>query len=129
MKSFGDRLRALRKEREMTGEKLAQELGLTRRTLVNYESGNREPTIAMLGEIAEFFDVSIDYLTGKTDDPAPPTPLPLTTQQAAAWRLLLENPELLGVLQKVTNSKTVSPKRIVKALELLIPDDENIDEE
>ena len=49
---------------------MAKVLGVTIRTITNYENGSREPKIAYLIMIADFFDVSIDYLVGRSEDPA-----------------------------------------------------------
>lgn len=69
MSKFGERLRNIRKARNLTAEQVAQVLGVTRRAIVNYESGRREPTIDQLIQLADFFNVSLDYLVGRSDDP------------------------------------------------------------
>lgn len=61
------RLRELRKSRKITQEKLAEKLGLARSTITMYETGGSEPDLETLKSIASFFDVSIDYLTGRSD--------------------------------------------------------------
>lgn len=60
------RLAELRKERNLTQYSLAEELGCSRGLLSNYEQGTREPDSEMLIRLATFFDVSVDYLLGKT---------------------------------------------------------------
>ena len=64
----------LKKCRENTGLpqiKVAIYCDITERTYQNYELGLREPKVSILMRIARFYDVSIDYLVGLTDDPAP----------------------------------------------------------
>ena len=64
----------LKKCRENTGLpqiKVAIYCDITERTYQNYELGLREPKVSILMRIARFYGVSIDYLVGLTDDPAP----------------------------------------------------------
>lgn len=62
-----DRLRELRKERNVTQQELADDLLITTRTLARYESGEREPRLPMVLDLAAYFKVSIDYLVGRSD--------------------------------------------------------------
>ena len=63
------RIRELRKARRITQMKMALDLDMSQNTISRYESGEREPGIAELIRIADYFRVSIDYLVGRTDDP------------------------------------------------------------
>lgn len=63
------RIRELRKARRITQLKMALDLDTSQNTISRYESGEREPGIAELIRIADYFRVSIDYLVGRTDDP------------------------------------------------------------
>lgn len=65
---FSKRLADLRKKRGLSQYELAKRLGCTRGQIGNYEQGTREPDHEMLTKIADFFDVSVDYLLGRTDD-------------------------------------------------------------
>lgn len=65
------RLSELRIARGMTQKQLAEHLGVTIRTITNYENGSREPNIGILIELADIFSIPIDYLVGRTDDTAP----------------------------------------------------------
>ena len=68
---FGDRLKALRIDNDLTQEELAEKLHINRSTLSNYENLGREPSYILLIEISNYFNVSIDYLLGKTDISTP----------------------------------------------------------
>ena len=48
---------------------LGMELGMSQNTISRYETGTREPSHDELITIADYFDVSIDYLLGRTDNP------------------------------------------------------------
>ena len=59
-------LREIRKEKHLNQQKVSMDLHITREALSHYENGRREPTLAMLVKMSEYFNVSIDYLiTGK----------------------------------------------------------------
>lgn len=64
---FSSRLKRLRTEKKLTQEQLGEKISVTKVSVSGYESGNRKPDMDTLQSIAGFFDVSIDYLTGKSD--------------------------------------------------------------
>lgn len=63
---FKDRLKELREDQGMTQEKIADKLNISRSMLSNYETGKFEPNLETLILIADFFNVSLDYLLGRT---------------------------------------------------------------
>ena len=63
------RLKELRKLRKMTQQRLAIELNMNQNNISRYESGEREADYQTLIRFADFFNVSIDYLLERTDDP------------------------------------------------------------
>ncbi|MBQ8056774.1 MAG: helix-turn-helix transcriptional regulator [Ruminococcus sp.] len=63
------RIKELRKAKKMTQLKLAMELNTNQNTISRYENGEREPSIRDLIKIADYFNVSVDYLVGRTDNP------------------------------------------------------------
>ncbi len=69
--SRGDlmRLKELRKKKNISQLKLALDLNTNQNTISRYETGEREPGIMELIKIADYFDVSIDYLLERTDKP------------------------------------------------------------
>ena len=66
------RLKELRKKRGVSQVKLAMDLNTNQNTISRYETGEREPGIAELIKIADYFHVSVDYLIGRTDNPKLP---------------------------------------------------------
>lgn len=64
-----DRLILLRKQRNMSQYDVANRLGFSRGKLANYEQGTRKPNYETLVHIANFYDVSTDYLLGRTNNP------------------------------------------------------------
>ncbi len=63
------RLKELRKQKGISQLKLSMELNTNQNTISRYETGEREPGINELIQIANYFDVSIDYLLERTDNP------------------------------------------------------------
>ena len=63
------RLRGLRKNKGISQLKLAMDLGLNQNTISRYETGEHEADYKTLILIADYFDVSIDYLLERTDKP------------------------------------------------------------
>lgn len=63
---FSKVLRQLRIEHKLSQFKLGQELNLAQRTISHYENGSRFPDELVLSLIADYFDVSMDYLLGRT---------------------------------------------------------------
>ena len=63
------RLKELRKKKGISQLRLATELNTTQNTISRYETGEREADYAMLIRIADYFNVSIDYLLERTDNP------------------------------------------------------------
>ena len=68
MKSvFVERLKELRLEKEIGHIKLAKEIGVVNSTISFWENGINEPKLSHLIKLADFFDVSLDYLAGRKD--------------------------------------------------------------
>ena len=67
MAIFKNRLKELRQSKKMTLEELANEIGTTKSTISRYENGMRQPKQDILEAIADFFNVSTDYLLGRTN--------------------------------------------------------------
>lgn len=68
-RGFFTRLKLLRKQKHMSQLSLAMKLNTTQMSISRYETGKREPDLKTLILIADFFDVSIDYLLERTDNP------------------------------------------------------------
>ena len=63
------RLKELRKKKGISQLRLATDLNTTQNTISRYETGEREPGIDELIKIADYFNVSVDYLIGRTENP------------------------------------------------------------
>lgn len=64
-----ERLKMLRKEKGLYQKDVASFLGVDRTTYVKYETGASEPDTETLSKLADYFNVSLDYIIGRNDDP------------------------------------------------------------
>lgn len=129
------RLAELRGAKGLTQQQLADLTGLTRGRLNNYEQGTREPDLVTLQSLADFFDVTTDYLLGRTE----------TTAEAAAETMskidqaLGEDPDLLAFWLETKKRpdlqlflkqvKSASPKAIRQMMTIIkMIEDEESDE-
>lgn len=64
------RLKEIRKAKGISQLKLAMDLNTNQNTISRYETGEREPGIAELIKLADYFNVSVDYLLERTNNPA-----------------------------------------------------------
>lgn len=83
---FGERIRLLRTKKELTQDELGKILGVGKATISQYESETRTPDARMLLRMADFFNTTIDYLLGRTDDPTPPDKPNAAVETLAAHR-------------------------------------------
>lgn len=68
-KFFADRIKMLRESKNLQQKELAKQLNIATSTYNNYEKGIREPDYIFLKTIANYFNVTTDFLLGLTDDP------------------------------------------------------------
>ena len=69
MAKFNERLRQLRTAKNLSQFEFAKQIGISKSSVNMYERGEREPNFKMLEVIADYFNVDMDYLLGKTNIP------------------------------------------------------------
>ena len=67
--SFPERLKELRSSKNLTQKQVYEAIGMSAIGYQRYEYGEREPAYQKLIALADYFDVSLDYLVGRSDDP------------------------------------------------------------
>ena len=101
-----DNLKALRESKKITQTQLGEHIGAKKSAISLWESGKRQPDQETLVRLANFFEVTIDYLLGRDDSvPIENTPAddPLTEQIMAKARLMNEEElrQLLRIMDAV----------------------------
>lgn len=69
MKEVAERLRSLRESVKLSQVKMAEIVGVKQSSLNRYELNQASPTFETLNRYADYFDVSMDYIFGRTDNP------------------------------------------------------------
>ncbi len=64
VESFASKLRKARENTGFTQREVAKELKISKSTIASYETGRTQPDIEMLGLIADFYNISLDWLLG-----------------------------------------------------------------
>ena len=82
------RLKELRASQKLTQKDVAEKVGIARVSYTNYELGKREPDYKTILKLADLYDVTTDYLLGKSDDATPSQATKPPTQRQAADMLL-----------------------------------------
>ena len=105
---LSQRLKLLRKETPYTQAEMADKIGVARTTYAMYEQGKREPDNNTLDKIATYFNVSVDYLLGRTNIKYQFN----ENHQYKDFDDFLNDPVLLDFLQ--TDLKDATPEEIEK---------------
>ncbi|MCI7657969.1 helix-turn-helix domain-containing protein [Anaerotignum sp.] len=90
---FPQRLRQLRKERGITQTALGRYLHYKHTAVANYESGRNQPSFEDLLKLADYFDVSTDFLLGRSEKPCPSACQPSENAMTAELLCLLQQAE------------------------------------
>ena len=67
--TFGGRLREIRAGKQSTQKQVADAVGVAVRNYQRYEADEQRPAFEVLIALADFFNISLDYLVGRTDNP------------------------------------------------------------
>lgn len=114
---FPERLKKLRKEKNLYQKELAEILGVSRPTISQYEAGTRRPDNETLEKLADYFKVSIDYLLGRTDERSPVDKIKSAISDdqelMSFWDELSKRDDLRILLKQ---SKDLDPKHIRELL-------------
>ncbi len=111
MATFAERLRELRNEKRMTMKELADKLSLTEQAISMYERNERRPNFEKLEEIADLFNVDMNYLLGKSDiknSYQQETDIYGINKQEMLAYLSKHNPELLDTYKHITDNENLS---------------------
>lgn len=114
-----DILKMLRKQNGMTGQEVADGCGMTYKVYQAYESGARNLGVPALQKLADFYDVTTDYLLGRTETP-PPNPVKQLSddeleQDMIETYIQLPKPVRIQILQMMVDTVRKNEERKRKA--------------
>lgn len=69
MSEFSNKLKELRTSKNISQKQIASQLDIADRQYRRYENEEQQPTLPIIIKLANYFDISLDYLVGRTDDP------------------------------------------------------------
>lgn len=111
------RLIHLRKQKNMTQEQVSKIIGVTRPAYTAYEKGSRTPDYDILQSLADYYDVSIDYLLGRTDNPTP-----IDRKDEKEFFKAISDPDLERWYAELPQSEEEDLKRLRKMWEIIKSD-------
>lgn len=97
-----DRLIKSREQLNISKQEASRRIGVSQPAYLRYESGEREPSLHVIKDIARVFNTSVDYLTGKTDSPEPDS---ITINKK-------DNPVLFSIVESYENWDEAQIKRL-----------------
>lgn len=122
--NFGERLKELREDKNLIQQDIADILKVGRATIAGYETKGKQPDYDKLTKLAEFFNVSTDYLLGRTDTKSPADEISSAIKDDEEllmfWNELKDRDDLQLLFKQSKNldSKTIQQIiRIIKAIE------------
>jgi len=69
MDNLGEKLKKLRLEKGVTQKQIADYLSVTPHSVQRFEYGTNKPSLENIAKLADYFEVSTDYLLGRSDNP------------------------------------------------------------
>lgn len=145
--SIGDKIRHEREKKSLTQDELGRLLNVSDATVNRYEKNQRKPDPDTLGRLADIFEVSTDYILGRTNDPHPASlAADLKTEEAERridealaedadpdspelqefWHELKKRPDLFLLFKQVRPMSNDSIRRAIRIIKAI--DEEEQDE-
>lgn len=118
---FGDKLRLLREEKKLSQKEMAEFLQITRQAYNYYENDKRSPDYDTLRNIANYFNVSTDYLLGQNTEPANQVTEALADDPdlEAFWDTMKEREDLQLMFKKTKELSPAAIKQIIGIIKLI----------
>ncbi|MBA4536394.1 helix-turn-helix transcriptional regulator [Bacillus aquiflavi] len=109
---LGERLKELRLERKLTQEQLGKGINVTKVSISGYENGNRTPDTETLQKIADYFNVSTDYLLGRSDNRS-------RVNSDEEFKNIINDPELERWFKELPKSDEDDLRKLKKMWEII----------
>ncbi|MGE7623173.1 helix-turn-helix domain-containing protein [Viridibacillus sp. NPDC096237] len=118
---FGEILKRLRNSKGLSQKELTDRLLLNRSTYARYETSSTQPDFDTLKKLADFYNVTVDYLLGRTDSPTTPSPLYKDKKEFQAF---VNDPSLQKWYKDLPKSSEEDLHKLRKMWEILKDNDD-----
>lgn len=112
---FGKKLKALRTSRKISQKEFGKIFGLAESTIGMYERDERRPDFELLNKFADYFEVSTDYLLGRTNTPI----LSQQEKEEAEFQAFANNPKLNVFYKELPDSEEEAVERLREIWEII----------
>lgn len=128
--NFAHRLKQLRKEFDLTQEELAKKVSKTRSTIAGYETERKEPDYETLVLFADFFNVPLDYLLGRTNNKnSSLNEDELTPEEKELLKKIKSDPELSILFHDLKDAPKKKIKQLLKTWDFINEQFEEMEKE
>ena len=123
---FAERLKELRKDKNMTQVQLAEELGVSKGTVALWEIGKREPNFETLNRLSDIFDKRIDYILGYSNDASSPQLTEEDIDQLGRWEVEDQLREIIMAYLSLDEYGKTAVESLIKAEKLRCHEQQSI---
>lgn len=123
---FAERLKELRKEKNMTQVQLAEALGVSKGTIAMWEIGKREPNFETLNRLSDIFDKRIDYILGNSNDASSPRFTEEDIDQLGRWEVEDQFREIIMAYLSLDEYGKTAVESLIKAEKLRCHEQQSI---
>lgn len=123
---FAERLKELRKEKNITQVQLAEALGVSKGTIAMWEIGKREPNFETLDRLSNIFDKRIDYILGYSNDASSPQLTEEDIDQLGRWEVEDQFREIIMAYLSLDEYGKTAVESLIKAEKLRCHEQQSI---
>ena len=123
---FAERLKELRKDKNMTQVQLAEALGVSKGTVAMWEIGKREPNFETLNRLSDIFDKRIDYILGNSNDASSPRFTEEDIEQLGRWEVEDQFREIIMAYFSLDEYGKTAVESLIKAEKLRCHEQQSI---
>lgn len=123
---FAERLKELRKDKNMTQVQLAEALGVSKGTVAMWEIGKREPNFETLNRLSDIFDKRIDYILGNSNDASSPRFTEEDIDQLGHWEVEDQFREIIMAYLSLDEYGKTAVESLIKAEKLRCHEQQSI---
>ena len=114
--TFSEKITALMREHGVTAKELSEKLCIGKNQFKYWADKGNTPNAETVSKLADYFDVSVDYLLGKTDDPAPKQKKPGAISDEL-WNMIQSDPKALVLLEMILKMSKEQREKLEKFME------------